>query len=56
MKQSPQPNREKPRYEAYWGVSIFKGRKKIEEKHFKTEKDFALWLLKNTVYEKNYEL
>lgn len=37
----------KQKYKVVWGVSIFEGKNKVGEKHFKTEKDLAYWLYKN---------
>ena len=30
-----------------WGVSVFERNKKVDEIHFKTEKNMAYWLYKN---------
>lgn len=36
------------KYKLVYGVTIFSGKKKLGEKHFKTEKDMAYWLYKNS--------
>lgn len=39
--------KEKVVWKRTWGVSIFEGKTKVDEKTFLTEKDMAYWLYKN---------